>query len=318
MVASGIYTAVLSTAFWPSTAIASDSSGVIGWGIWTLLAAIIIMFSSVIWYMWQRMRRLEAEHREAMLSSHDKSGFLANISHELRTPLNAIIGFSEMLESDYFGSLSEKQRERVHDIHLCGNHLLHLINDILDFSKGSAGKMELQEELFDLHALMQETIRIMREKSTIGGVTITTKEQRDLQPIWADKRKIRQILLNLLSNAIKYSEAGDTITIYTQILADGSLLLSVEDTGVGMAKEDIPKALSAFGQVRNGHQREGTGLGLPLCQLLTELHDGKLRMESALGKGTVVHIWLPAARISKSGTMPTISKEAKKQRTKTV
>ena len=152
--------------------------------------------------------RVEESEGAAILASQAKSEFLANMSHELRTPLNAIIGFSEMINSGYFGPLNAKQKERVHDINLCGSHLLQLINDILEFSKGEAGKLELVEERVDLSEIVEECTRIMSSKIKGKGIELVLENEPNLPLIWGDKRKIRQVLLNLISNAVKFTPEG--------------------------------------------------------------------------------------------------------------
>ncbi|MBN8531072.1 MAG: hypothetical protein J0L97_04330, partial [Alphaproteobacteria bacterium] len=207
--------------------------------------AIFALFGSVLSFfaltMAKQIRRVEESEASAVLASQTKSEFLANMSHELRTPLNAIIGFSEMMDSGYFGPLNPKQKERIHDINLCGNHLLQLINDILEFSKGEAGKLELQEEVFALQDVVHECRRIMTEKCKMQGVSLQLQVEESLPLIFADKRKIRQILLNLLSNAIKFTPEGGRVTVSARLDHHRSMIFVVEDTGIGIAEEDIPK-----------------------------------------------------------------------------
>lgn len=247
--------------------------------------------------MEKQIKKVQQSEAAALLASQTKSEFLANMSHEFRTPLNAIIGYSEMLQGEYFGGLNEKQKERLHDIHLCGNHLLQLINDILEFSKGEAGKLELKEEPLSLSSLMEECHRIMRDKLQRKHLTFAMELNHKLEWLYADKRKLRQIILNLLSNAVKFTPEGGKITLAATCGKEGTAIISVKDTGIGIAEADIPKALSVFGQVHRIHTMEGTGLGLPLCKIFSELHGGGLEMTSEVKKGTSVHIILPASRI---------------------
>ncbi|MCC7260436.1 MAG: sensor histidine kinase [Alphaproteobacteria bacterium] len=263
--------------------------------------AIFAIFGSVLSFfaftLTKQISRIEESEAAAVLASQAKSEFLANMSHELRTPLNAIIGFSEMIDNGYFGPLNTKQKERVRDINLCGNHLLQLINDILDFSKGDAGKMELQEEVFSVADVAEECIRIMSERARMQGVDLQMDVAVNLPPLMADKRKIRQLLLNLLSNAVKFTPEGGRVIVRARIGTNRMLVITVEDTGIGIAKEDIPKAMSVFGQVHRREHPEGTGLGLPLCRMFAELHGGQLRLESEPNVGTKVHILLPPGRL---------------------
>lgn len=245
----------------------------------------------------RQVRRVERSEKTAVLASQAKSDFLANMSHELRTPLNAIIGFSEMLDSGYFGTLNSKQKERVHDIHMCGTHLLELINDILEFSKGAAGKLELKEEKINVGTLVAECTRFFSERAQRHKVDLVDIVPRDLPRIMADQRKIKQVLINLISNAVKFSHENGKVEISARMNEEGGITITVSDRGIGMAQEDIPKALSVFGQVHNAQGYEGTGLGLPLCKVFVELHGGRLKIESLKGVGTRVSIALPKSRL---------------------
>lgn len=263
-------------------------------GMFALFALVISFFATI---MSKQMQRVQSSEETAVLASQAKSEFLANMSHELRTPLNAIIGFSEMLDSGYFGKLNSKQKERVTDINLCGYHLLELINDVLEFSKGEAGKIELRQEKMHIANIIDECIRIMNERAKLQGVKIEKKFKDNLPSLYADSRKIKQVILNLLSNAVKFTQKNGKITISCYVNNDGNFVLSVADTGIGMDPEDIPKALSVFGQVHSEIKYGGTGLGLPLCKMFAELHGGKLDMESEKGVGTTVYVTLPSARV---------------------
>jgi signal transduction histidine kinase len=262
--------------------------------------AIFTIFGSVLSFfaltMARQIARVEESESAAILASQAKSEFLANMSHELRTPLNAIIGFSEMLGAGYFGSLTDKQKERVQDINLCGTHLLQLISDILEFSKGEAGKLELKEEPLILADTVQECTRMLAERARSKSVQLVAEPAPNLPLLMADKRKLRQILINLLSNAIKFTPSGGTVRV-TAALDHHQLVITVTDTGIGIAEDDIPVALSVFGQVHRAHNHEGTGLGLPLCKMFAELHGGKLLLTSVVGEGTTVKIIFPANRV---------------------
>ena len=259
------------------------------------------VFGSVLSYFAlttaRQILRVEKSEAAAILASQAKSEFLANMSHELRTPLNAVIGFSEMLGAGYFGPLNEKQKERVQDINLCGTHLLQLISDILEFSKGEAGKLELYEEEIEVDRAIGEALRIVGERAKTKQITLLSEISAGLPVLVADKRKLRQILLNLLSNAIKFTPAGGRVTVGARMDPHGQMQLSVSDTGIGIAPEDIAKALAVFGQVHRSQSHEGTGLGLPLCKMFAELHGGKLVLTSEVGVGTLVRILFPASRI---------------------
>lgn len=263
--------------------------------------AIFTVFGSILSFfaltMARQIMRVEESEAAAILASQAKSEFLANMSHELRTPLNAIIGFSEMMSSGYFGPLNAKQKERMQDINLCGNHLLHLINDILEFSKGEAGKLEIIEERVNLPQIIDESLRMMNDKIKTKGIRMAVDAPSALPRLFADKRKVKQVLINLISNAVKFTPQDGEIRISAFLDANGGMNIIVADNGIGIAEEDIPTALSVFGQVHRSHSHEGTGLGLPLCRMFAELHGGKLALSSVVGEGTTVRIIFPAARV---------------------
>ncbi len=247
-----------------------------------------------------RLARENAAHRErAEASNAAKSQFLANVSHELRTPLNAILGFSEILKTKLFGPLGAPQYESyVCDIHDSGVLLLNLINDLLDLSKIEAGKFVLQEDLCDVFEIAEAALRVMGERATKAGVTLERRFAA-LPPIRADERKIKQILLNLLSNAVKFTPPGGRVRISAAVDAAGGMTFAVADTGIGIAPHQIERVLEPFAQVQNIMTRAhaGTGLGLPLCKALVELHGGVLTLESEVGSGTTVTIVLPKERV---------------------
>ncbi len=263
--------------------------------------AIFTIFGSVLSFfaltMAKQIIRVEESEASAILASQAKSEFLANMSHELRTPLNAVIGFSEMLGAGYFGAMNDKQKERVQDINLCGSHLLQLISDILEFSKGEAGKLELHEEEIDVKRTAEECVRIVNERAKTKHITVKIEIADTLSTLFADKRKVRQILLNLLSNAIKFTPTHGTITVEARLDHHNQMHLIVSDTGIGIAEEDIPTALAVFGQVHRSQSHEGTGLGLPLCKMFAELHGGKLQLTSVVGEGTTVRVIFPESRV---------------------
>ncbi len=244
---------------------------------------------------------MEVAMQEAELANRAKSEFLANMSHELRTPLNAIIGFSEIIQSETFGPVgSPKYRDYVTDIHESGKHLLALINDVLDLSKIEAGQMQLHEQTIDVPEVIRSAMGFMTERAREGGVTLAAELGSDPLPgLRADRRMVMQILANLLSNAVKFTPSGGRVAVKAWHGSHGGYVFQVVDNGIGMALEDIPKALARFGQVDSSLQRahEGTGLGLPLTKSLTELHGGSLDLESEVGVGTTVTVRFPAERV---------------------
>jgi signal transduction histidine kinase len=239
-------------------------------------------------------REIEEKSKQIEAANRHKSEFLANMSHELRTPLNAIIGFSEVLGERMFGELNEKQAEYTDDILSSGRHLLSLINEILDLSKVEAGRMELEVATFDLPLAIDNARTFVRERATKHGINLDVTVDERLGDFVGDERKIKQVLLNLLSNAVKFTPEGGRIGIKAR-QADGSVEISVSDTGIGIAPEDQPKIFEEFRQVGSdyAHKVEGTGLGLTLAKKFVELHGGKIWVESEVGKGSTFSFTLP-------------------------
>jgi signal transduction histidine kinase len=239
-------------------------------------------------------REIEDKSRQIEAANRHKSEFLANMSHELRTPLNAIIGFSEVLGERMFGELNEKQAEYTEDILSSGRHLLSLINEILDLSKVEAGRMELKVATFDLPLAIDNARTFVRERAAKQGINLDVTVDERLGDFVGDERKIKQILLNLLSNAVKFTPEGGRIGINAR-QADGSVEISVSDTGIGISPEDQAKIFEEFRQVGSdyAHKTEGTGLGLTLAKKFVELHGGKIWVESEVGKGSTFSFTLP-------------------------
>jgi signal transduction histidine kinase len=239
-------------------------------------------------------REIEAKGRELEAANRHKSEFLANVSHELRTPLNAIIGFSEVLQERFFGELNEKQAEYTDDILSSGRHLLSLINDILDLSKIEAGRMELEVTTFHLPDAIENALLLIRERASRHGIKLDRIIDDRLGDFTGDERKVKQILVNLLSNAVKFTPEGGQIKVEAR-MGDSAVIISVTDTGVGIAKKDQDAIFEEFRQASGNYaqKREGTGLGLTLTRKFVELHGGKIWVESELGKGSRFTFTLP-------------------------
>ncbi|MBI3625556.1 MAG: GAF domain-containing protein, partial [Candidatus Rokubacteria bacterium] len=239
-------------------------------------------------------QEIQDKSQQLEVANRHKSEFLANMSHELRTPLNAIIGFSEVLLERMFGELNPKQSEYLGDIVSSGRHLLSLINDILDLSKIEAGRMELELTRFHLPVALENALILVRERATRHGITLNLTVDERLGEFVGDERKIKQILLNLLSNAVKFTPEGGRVSVKA-MPADGSVEISISDTGIGIAPEDQETIFEEFRQVGSdySHKREGTGLGLTLTKKFVEMHGGKIWVKSEVGKGSAFTFTLP-------------------------
>ncbi len=244
---------------------------------------------------------LERKKEAAEAANLAKSEFLANMSHELRTPLNHIIGFTELVVGQHFGPLNETQADYLNDVRHSSQHLLELINDILDLSKVEAGKMVVDPTEFPLAEVLQGSLTMVREKSLKRGIRLELDTRRAPEAIRADKRKFKQILYNLLSNAVKFTPDGGTVSLTATRIpgnnGDGPLLeVGVQDTGIGIAGEDLERIFQSFEQVERSAARhfDGTGLGLTLSRRLVELHGGRIAAESeGPGRGSRFVFTLP-------------------------
>lgn len=236
-----------------------------------------------------RHRKRAEEAAEA--ANRAKSEFLANMSHELRTPLNGILGYTQIFKK--YKNLTNQQKNGIGIIHQCGEHLLTLINDILDLSKIEARKMELYPKEFHFPQFLNGIFEICRIRAEHKGVSLIYKTLSPLpNVIRADEKRLRQILINLLSNAVKFTEKGSiTFTVGAQ---EEKLRFQVEDTGVGIAPEQLEEIFLPFQQVgENSRKTEGTGLGLAISRQLVRMMGGELNVKSTLGEGSV--FWLDLA-----------------------
>ena len=240
-------------------------------------------------------RKYEAEKVRAEGANKAKSEFLANMSHELRTPLNAINGFSEIMVGEMFGPLGDRRyKEYSQDILSSGQHLLALINDILDMSKIEAGKMNLSFERILLGDVVEDAVRLVKNRADSSGLTLAVELPESLPEIEADYRALKQVLLNLLSNALKFTPQGGRVTVTATPRGD-QLTVGVTDTGIGISKDDLARLAKPFEQIESQHSKtqQGTGLGLALTKSLVEMHDGRLDMVSTPGEGTTVSFTIP-------------------------
>jgi two-component system cell cycle sensor histidine kinase PleC len=260
-----------------------------------------IIFLLDITALKEREEALYTAKERAEAANAAKTSFLTAMSHELRTPLNAVIGFSEMIGGEMLGPVgTPAYRGYAQDIQRSGEHLLGIINDILDLAKFDAGKMQLNLDTVRIAEIFDDCRKIMGDQCARRGLALAVVPPPPVLDVQADRVKLRQILLNLLSNAVKFTPDGGSVSLSCRV-APGAVEFLVADSGIGMRSEDIPTALSPFGQIdsRLARAYEGTGLGLPLTRALAELHGGSLGIDSAPGIGTTVTVRLPdAARVA--------------------
>ncbi|MBP2311045.1 PAS domain S-box protein [Azospirillum soli] len=261
------------------------------------------MFTGIVRDITER-KRIEREliqAKEAAESADNaKSAFLATMSHELRTPLNAVIGFAQVIEMRILGTAEvDRYTEYAASIRQSGEHLLGIIDDILDITKIEAGDLDLVEQPVDLTDLVGQGVNLVAIQAGQRNVGLSIDLEGDLPPVRGDSLRLRQVLVNLLSNGVKFSQPGGPVTVGARRNGEGGVDLFVRDAGIGMAPEDIPKALAPFFQVDQSMARryEGTGLGLPLSKRLVERHGGTLLIDSAPGQGTTVTVRLPPERV---------------------
>jgi len=244
-------------------------------------------------------KRLREALASAEVANAAKDRFLANMSHELRTPLNAIIGFSEVMRDELLGPMREpRYLGYARDINDSATVLLQLIQDILDVSKAEAGKLDLDDEPVDIAQLAASAFQLLKQRAEREGITLTDAIPAGLPRIRADGRRLRQVVVNLVSNAVKFTPAGGSVSVGATVQEDGGIRIEVSDSGIGIPADMIETVFRPFVQLGGPADRrhEGTGLGLPLCRKLIELHGGTIRLESGSGPGTRAVIALPAER----------------------
>jgi CheY-like chemotaxis protein/nitrogen-specific signal transduction histidine kinase len=244
-------------------------------------------------------KNLEAAKLLQEHANRAKTQFLSNMSHELRTPLNVIIGYTDLLSEQLPGKLNEKQLRYIGEINSSGKFLLSLINDLLDMSKIDAGAMELELEDVSIDELINGMVSMMSRQFVKKKIKVKIIIEPELSVVMADLRKCKQILMNLLTNALKFTPKDGRVEICAVSDGDSGVKIEVRDTGIGIAEDKIDKIFSEFYQAENviDEQLGGTGIGLALTRRLVELHDGKIGVESKLGKGSTFWFTLPLKKL---------------------
>ncbi|MFT6557160.1 sensor histidine kinase [Sneathiella sp.] len=239
---------------------------------------------------------LQAALEKLIDANEAKNSFLSNMSHELRTPLNAINGFSEMMVKGILGPINVQYRDYAGHIHRSGHHLLRLVTDMLDVVRIETGKLQISPEQVNIAQVLEDCFQMEMEKFNANNIVFDTDISQEIPPLFVDPIRVQQIVLNLLDNAIKFTDAGGRISASVRAASDGSVSISITDTGIGMAQKDIQIALQKFGQIRQSHlmAHDGLGLGLSIAKVLMELQGGELQLDSQLGEGTeVTLVFLP-------------------------
>ena len=236
---------------------------------------------------------IEEKGRQLEIASKHKSLFLANMSHELRTPLNAILGYTELILDNIYGDISEQIRDVLQRLERNGRHLLGLINEVLDLSKIEAGSLMLALTDYSMREVVRAAANLVEPLASEKGLALSVDIAADLPPGRGDERRITQVLLNLAGNAIKFTDAGEIRLAATA--ADGAYLVSVSDTGPGIAELDQQRIFEEFQQAEGSSTRAkgGTGLGLSIAKRIVELHGGRIWLESTLGRGATFRVSLP-------------------------
>ena len=226
-----------------------------------------------------------------------KDEFLANMSHELRTPLNAVLGQAEAMSEGIFGPITEQQRVALSTIEESGAHLLSLINDVLDVAKSAVGRLELELGHVPVEEVCQESLRLVGEQTRRKGLSVAYLREEGAARVWADRRRLRQVLLNLLSNAQKFTPEGGRLGLEVVARPGGEVAFTVWDTGPGISEEDRQRLFEPFIQLDSGLSRrhDGTGLGLALVRRMVEQHRGRVELDSQVGQGSRFTVVLPSA-----------------------
>ncbi|MDI1261267.1 PAS domain-containing hybrid sensor histidine kinase/response regulator [Aquabacterium sp.] len=250
-----------------------------------------------------QLEGLALENRQMLEASRLKSQFISNMSHELRTPLNAIIGFSDLLVMGLVPEGSPKQKEYLGHIGGSARHLLHLINDVLDMSKVESGKFEFFPEPVDLRQLVSELGDVLHTALQRKSIQFNMKIDEAVKGLVIDPARLKQVLYNYLSNAIKFTPSGGQVTVSAHSEGPDQFRLEIEDTGIGIAQDDLPRLFVDFQQLDAGYSKlhQGTGLGLALTRRLVEAQGGSVGARSTLGLGSVFHVVLDRVHPVHSG-----------------
>jgi PAS domain S-box-containing protein len=250
---------------------------------------------------WKRTEEeLRSAKRAAETASAHKTEFLAHVSHEIRTPLNAIIGFADMMATERLGQIGHPRYvEYANDIGRSGRHVLDIVNDLLDISKIEAGEMDLDFASVGLNETVSEAVSLVQPQANGQRVIIRTALSQSVPPVVADLRSIKQIVLNILSNAIRFTPSGGQIVVSTAYEANGSVVLRVRDTGIGMTRAELDLAMKPFRQVAGASRKrgDGTGLGLPLTKAMVDANRANFSIHSAPNEGTLVEVTFPSPRV---------------------
>ena len=240
-----------------------------------------------------RTQELQAANLQLEAASRHKSQFLANMSHELRTPLNAILGYAELILDEIYGEVPETIRDVLERVDKSGRHLLGLINDVLDLSKIEAGELTLSLNDYSMKEVVHTVLTAVESLAAEKKLTLKVTVAPDLSHGIGDERRIAQVLLNLVGNAIKFTEVGE-VRIQAQA-SDGAFLVSVSDTGSGIALGEQQKIFEEFQQIDNSitKTKGGTGLGLAIAKRIIEMHGGRIWVESTPGQGSTFSFTVP-------------------------
>jgi PAS domain S-box-containing protein len=247
-------------------------------------------------YATELEKRVDERTTELVRANRAKDEFLANMSHELRTPLSSILATSELLLEGVRGPMNERQEQAVQIIQSSGDHLLGLINDILDIARIEAGKFELHPENVEVNEICQSSLVFIKQLADKKSIEVKYSASPTSLTVFADPKRLKQILVNLLNNAAKFTPEKGTITLKVQADAKAGLMhFSITDTGIGIKPEDLPKLFKPFEQLDASlsRQYEGSGLGLSLVKRLIDIHKGHIKIQSEVGKGSCFTFDLP-------------------------